>query len=209
MFPALSSTVITHSQEIRFYRGDSFDIDVQVQDDYDPPNRVDISRSILRFAAKIGFGTIPYGSNIGNEGAQIVKKSYLSSEVEFVNEVNGQARIKIKKRDTINHPTVRMMWDIELTKPIEHLEQFGSVQTFPSDYIIMGSNDTDFSVVDLGDIIHVEGKHVLILDVLDAHTLRTDFNGWTGGNNQDYNLYRASSKTIAGGPWACLGDVVV
>jgi hypothetical protein len=209
VFPALSATVIPHSQEVRFYRGDSFDLDVQVQDDYDPPNRVDISRSVMRFAAKLGFGNVPYGSTIGNVGAQILKKSYLASEIEYVNEVNGQARIKIKKRNTLDHPTIPMVWDIELTSPVEHLTTVGTVRTSAGDPIITGSNDTDFSVVDLGDIIHVEGKHVLILDVLDEHTIKTDFDGWAGGLGQDYNLYRASSKTIAGGPWTCLGDVVI
>jgi len=209
VFPALSATVIPHSQEIKFFRGDSFDIDVQVQDDYDPPNRVDISRSVMRFAAKLGFGNVPYGSTIGNSGAQILKKSYLASEIEYVNEVNGQARLKIKKRDTLEHPTIPLIWDIELTSPVEHLTTLGTVRTSAGDPVIMGTAETDFSVVDLGDIIHVEGKHVLIIEVLSSHAIKTDFDGWAGGSGQDYNLYRGSSKTIAGGPWTCLGDVVI
>ena len=56
MFPALSATVIPHAQEVRFRRGDAFAIDVQFQDDYDPPNGVDISRSVVKFGAKQGFG---------------------------------------------------------------------------------------------------------------------------------------------------------
>ena len=75
VFPSLSATVIPHSQEIKFRRGDSFDIDVQVQNDQDPPSKVDISRSVVRFGAKQGFGP-PGGPNIGNEGAQILKQSY-------------------------------------------------------------------------------------------------------------------------------------
>lgn len=213
VFPALSATVIPHAQEIRFRRGDSFSIDVQFQDDYDPPNSVDISRSIVKFGAKQGFGKFQASNDfiVGNEGLQILKQSYLTSEVELIDETNGQARIHIKKSDTYDHPLVPMMWDIEIIRPVEHLDGLaGTVITQNGDPVIQGTG-TDFEAtgLGLGDIIHVEGRHVMIVSIDGPTALQTDFTDWSGGSGLEYNLYRSSSRVTASGPWTCLGDVVL
>lgn len=214
VFPSLSATVIPHAQEIKFRRGDSFDIDVQIQDDQDPPNNVNISRGIVKFGAKQGFGTHPGSSLspvVGNEYLQILKQSYLSSELSFVNETNGQCRIHIKKSDTYEHPLVPLRWDIELIIPIEHLsDQSGTVITQNGDQVIQGIG-TNFEAagIGLGDIIHVEGIHVMVVAVDSPTAMRVDFTGWSGGSGLTYNLYRGASRVVASGPWTCLGDVVL
>lgn len=210
VFPALSATIIPFAQEIRFRRGDSFDIDVQVQNDQDPPSRVDISRGVLRFAAKLGYGTTPTGT-IRNEGAQIIKRSYLASQIEFINETRGTARIKIKKSDTVEHPLNQLVWDLELTVPVEHLAGQPGTLILQSNMDVIQGVGTDFEAADvsLGDILHVQGKHVMILQRLSSTALKVDFSGWTTESGAEYNLYRGASKTIAGGPWMCLGDVVI
>lgn len=211
VFPSLSATVIPHAQEIVFKRGDSFNIDVQVQDDQDPPSNVSIDRSVIRFAAKQGyFGITSTARTIGNEGAQILKRSYDAAEIEIIDAANGKARIKIKKINTINHPLVPLVWDIEATLPVEHLsEQPGTVTVQAGDQIVMGiGTDFEASGVGLGDIIHVEGRYVMILEVPHPGAMKVDFTEWTGGAGLSYNLYLGMSRTIASGEWTCLGDVV-
>jgi len=213
VFPSLSATVIPHAQEIRFRRGDSFDLDVQVQDDRDPPNAVDISRSVVKFGAKQGFGKyqVPNDVIVGNEGLQILKQSYVTTEIEMVDETNGKCRIRIKKADTHDHPLVPMVWDVEIILPVEHLDnQPGTVIVQAGDPVVQGvSTDFEGAGIGLGDIIHVEGRHVMVVSVDGPMALKTDFTGWTGGSGLDYNLYRGASRVIASGPWTCLGDVVL
>lgn len=212
VFPALSATVIPHQQEIKFRRGDSFDLDVQVQDDRDPPGRVDISRSVLRFGAKQGFGCT--GSNtlvVGNEGLQIMKTSALASEIEYINETSGQARIKIRKSDTAEHPLGRINWDIELTQAVEHIQgTSGTIMVVEGQQLIQGVG-TNFSGagIGLGDIIHIDGKYLMVLEVLTATSMKVDFTNWNTQTGLEYNLYRGQSKTIASGPWVCVGDVII
>jgi hypothetical protein len=211
VFPELSFTVMPHSQEIRFRRGDSFNIDVQVQDDQDPPSNVSIARSVLRFAARQQYAPSPQPSTRNrNLGATILKTSYDSNEIEFISENNGQARIYIKKSDTISHPSVMMHWDIELTKPIEHLtDQPGTVRVQYGDPIVAGLL-TDFPTsIGLGDIIHVQNRYVMIIQRIDNRTLKVDYKDWTNEQNMSYNLYLAQSKTIASGKWNCLTDIIV
>ena len=213
VFPALSATVIPHQQEIKFRRGDSFDIDVQVQDDRDPPRMVDISRSVLRFGAKQGYGTTWDNELVvNNEGLQVMKTSALASEVEFINETSGRARIKIRKSDTVRHPLGRMNWDIELTQAVEHIQgTAGTVMVVDGQQIVQGVGGVDFLAagVGLGDIIHVQGRYLVILEVLSASSMKVDFTGWTTATGLEYNLYRGHSKTIAAGPWVCIGDVII
>ncbi|MBW2170112.1 MAG: hypothetical protein JRG69_12805 [Deltaproteobacteria bacterium] len=212
VFPTLSATVLPHQQEIKFRRGDSFDINIQVQDDRDPPNMVDISRSILRFGAKQGYGTTWDNTlEVGNEGLQILKTSALPAEIEFLNETSGQARIKIRKSDTVRHPLGLMRWDLELTKAVEHIDnQPGTLVVVSGQRIVQGIG-TDFiaSGVGLGDILHVDNKYIMILEVTSATSMIVDHTDWTTGSGLEYNLYHGQSKTIASGPWNCVGDVVI
>jgi len=210
VFPSLSATIIPHAQEIVFKRGDSFDIDMQVQDDQDPPSNVSIDRSVIRFAAKQGYyGATSTARTIGNEGAQILKRSYNTAEIEIIDATNGKARIKIKKADTIDHPLVPLVWDIEATLPVEHLsDQPGTVTVQTGDPMVMGIG-TDFEAagIGLGDIIHVEGIYVMVLEVPHPQSMKVDFTEWAGSTGLSYNLYRGMSRTIASGEWTCLGDV--
>ena len=213
VFPSISATVIPHRQEIKFRRGDSFDIDIQVQNDSDPPSMVDISMGVLRFGAKQGYGTTFDTSQlvVSNEGLQIYKSSSLPSEIEFINETSGQARIKIKKSDTVQHPLGIMNWDLELTKAVEHITPVsGSLLVVEGQNIVQGIN-TDFVAdgVDMGDLLHVNGQYLMILSVISATVMTVDFTNWETGQIDEYNLYRAHSKTIASGPWTCIGDVVI
>jgi len=211
VFPELSPTVQPHAQEVRFHRGDSFDIDVQVQNDVDPPSSVSIANSVLRFAARIGHGYVPPNLiSVGNEGAQIIKRSYNPSEIEVVDETNGKATIHIKKTDTYDHPLTKMVWDLEVTRGVEHISGMtGTVKVLQGDAIIMGNALVNFPEdLQMGDIIHVQGRYVLILQRIDNRTLKTDFTGWTSEQGLTYNLYRGQSTTVASGHWTCLGDAI-
>lgn len=212
VFPSLSATVMPHKQEVKFRRGDSFDLDVQVQDDQDPPSQVDISRSVMRFGAKQGYGVAftPVSLAVGNEGLQVSKSSALVSEIEYVNETSGQARIKVRKSDTYNHPLGVLAWDIELTQAVEHLGGDGTLLVVNGQQVVQGVG-TDFLAagVGLGDLVHVEGRYLMILEVHTATSMTVDFTSWVTGGGLEYNLYRGSSKTIASGPWNCVGDVVI
>jgi len=214
VYPTLSSTLIPYQQDLRFFRGDSFDIAVQIQDDQDPPSNVSISRAVMRFAAKLGVGNLPSRNDltIRNEGATIVKKSYLMREIEYTDEANGRALIHIKRADTREHPMgAYFVWDLELTVPTMHLEgQPGTVTVSAGDAVILG-NGTDFLAAEIepGDIIHAQERHILIEDVIDARALRVDFTGWTSEVRIPYNLYRGSTRTVAAGQWLCIGDVVI
>lgn len=211
VFPSLSATVIPHAQEITFRRGDSFDIDVQVQNDQDPPSAVSIALSVVRFAAKQGYyGATSTNRTVGNEGAQIIKRSYDSLELEIIDAANGKARIHIKKADTIDHPLVPLVWDIEVTVPLAHIPaQPGTVSVQNGDQMVMGTGvDFEAAGVELGDIIHVEGRYVMILERPHPMVLKVDFADWTGGTGLSYNLYTGASRTVASGQWTCLGDVI-
>jgi hypothetical protein len=208
VFPELSATVQSHSQEIRFFRGDSFSIGLQIQNDSDPPSAVDLGVSIVRFAAKQGYGlTNSNGLLIGNAGALIVKRSYDPKEIDVTLGSAGQAVIKIKKRDTLDHPPVPFVWDIEVTRAIQQLASAGTVRVTEGSDCIQGTG-TDFSDVDLGDIIEVQGRRILILDRIDEQTLQVDFSDWASEDTLDYCLYEAQSRTVAFGPWTALGDVI-
>jgi hypothetical protein len=61
----------------------------------------------------------------------------------------------------------------------------------------------------LGDLLHVNGKYLMIISVTSPTVMTVDFTDWVTGPIDDYNLYRGHSKTIASGPWNCVGDVVI
>ena len=209
VFPTLSSTLIPHSQEVRFYRGDSFDIAVQVQDDHNPPEKLSIARAVMKFAAKLSLGVTP-GSQIilADEASTVIKRSSDTEEITFANEVNGQALIHIQRDDTIDHPFQGgMTWDVQLTLPTSHVEEMtGTISTQDGTKVIMGSG-TNFGLLRAGDILHVEGKHVLITRVIDDRALEVDCTSWEGGSGLDYNAYHGRTRTVASGPWECVGDV--
>lgn len=212
VFPELSFTLRPNRQEIKFFRGDAFDIPVQMQDDLDPPNGMTISQAVLRFAAKLGVGNPPGADlTIRNEGAIIIKRSYDSSEIEITNGTNGRALIHIRKPDTHVHPLGdAFLWDLEVTKPVTHLaDQPGTVSVQENSDLIMGINTSFPTTFGLGDIIHVQGRYVMVLQRIDDNALKVDFTGWTDEQNITYNLYTGQTRTVAAGTWTCVGDVVI
>lgn len=212
VFPEFSFTLRPNRQEIKFFRGDAFDIPVQIQDDNDPPNGITISKSVLRFASKLGVGNPPGADlSIRNEGATIFKRSYDPSEIEITDGTNGRALIHIKKSDTQEHPLGNsFLWDLEVTKAITHLSgQPGTVSVQESSDIIMGIGTSFPTTFGLGDIIHVQGYYVMVLQRIDDNALKVDFTGWTDEQNITYNLYTGQTRTVAAGSWTCVGDVVI
>ena len=213
VYPSLSATLQTHRQEIRFNRGDSFDIPIQVQnDDRCSPSNVSIDKSILKWAAKLGVGLVPgdITRSIENEGATIVKTTY-DGEIELTQASNGRAIIHIRKADTWNHPLGNSyLWDLEIIKAVEHLEdQPGTVQVQESSGVIMGIG-TDFpSSIGIGDIIHVQDRYVQITKRDSESILNVDFTEWSSEVGLNYNLYRGQTRTVAAGPWRCIGDVAL
>ena len=210
VFPELSATVQAHSQEIKFFRGDSFDIDLQLQNEFDPPSNSSLDGAVVRFAAKQGHGvTNIAGYLTGNEGALIIKRSYDDSEIEFINATNGRAKIKIRRDDTFNHPLVPFVWDIEVAVPIAAIPiPVGSTVCVMAGGDIIMDSSADFSKARPGDIIEVQGRRVLILNVIDPRAIQVDFIGWTTDKAADYCLFETRTRTVASGPWTAKGDVI-
>ncbi len=61
----------------------------------------------------------------------------------------------------------------------------------------------------MGDIIHAQGLHLLVTSVLDERTVEVDFADWTNESGLTYNLYKGETRTVASGPWNCVGDRVI
>ena len=212
VFPEISATVQPHSQEIRFRRGDSLDIPILIQDDQDPPSGVVIARSVLRWAAKQGFGvTERFGVRVRNEGALIIKRSYDPREIEFTRESNGEAILHIKRADTLELPTVPAVWDLELTRPVDHIDTAGATVnlTAGSDVVFGNAVNWQDLGIGIGDILEVQGLTVVILEVLSQTHLKVDFSLWTAENLVDFNLWTGNVKTVATGPFEAIGDVIV
>ncbi len=148
VYPTLSSTILPHRQEIRFFRGDSFTFHVATQNDAQPPSNVDISRSVIRFAARQDFASYTYANPADwNDSAVILKKNYVTDQISVTNEINGHFDVKIKRADTILHPLGRMGWDLEVTRPTEHLAgQPGTVSVQAGSPLITGPGNGFFSL---------------------------------------------------------------
>ncbi len=214
VFPQLSSTVIPHEQEIIIRRGDTLNLGVQIQNDDDPPDRVSLLTSVMRFAVRQGPG-VPrsqLGTNqLANSDALIYKRSYLASEIEFSNGSNGEAIVHVRPSDTRDFPQVPTLWDLELTRRVDLLTTTGLKAN-----LVMGSpvvqavsfNWTDFPIGD-GDMIEIQGKLILIVEVLNSVQLLVDFQDWTGATQIDFFLFTGDRKTVASGPMTVVGDVVI
>jgi len=213
VYPELSATLQPHRQEIRFFRGDSFDIPVQLQDDDGcAPTNVPLEQSLVKFAAKLGFGNVPSDPRrtIENEGASVLKSTYDGS-IELTDASNGRAIIHIRKDDTFNHPLGDgYVWDLEVIKAVSHFDDpQGTVSVQAGSKVIMGLGTDLPASLGFGDIIHVQGRFIQVVKRDSESILTTDFDGWTSEGTLAYNLYRGQSRTVAAGPWRCSGDVVI
>lgn len=224
MYPELSSTILPHSQEIRLFRGDDLDLAIQTQNDGDPPDRVPISDSVLRWAAKQGFGNSPTSLRnrviIGNEGALLVKTSYDADEIEVTNDTQGQAILHLRREDTWDLPLGQAVWDLELVRPYAaRVLPEASVQLSDGQDIAFAMGGLDWTQVRVraGDIFQAQGRTVLVREVLSAAHLRLDFAGWTTAviptgappPCADFVcIYEARVKTVAFGAFVVMGDVV-
>lgn len=222
VFPELSATVIPHAQEIRLRRGDALDIEVQVQDDLDPPNGFGLSGAVMRWAAKQGFGeTERRGVVVTNDAASIIKRSHDPSEIDFTRDTNGQAIIHLRREDTLELPLSPSIWDLEVTKAVEEITvpPGSTIRLVTGSAVVFANN---FSWKDLmvmsGDIFFAQGKRVLVLKRLSELTIEVDHSAWTNeaaipaeapGCDPEFCLFRGLTKTVASGPFTVEGDVVL
>lgn len=208
VFPELSSTIITHDQELRFKRGDDVDLHVSVQNDKDPPDPVGTFLGVFRFAAKQS-NEDPPGSDL------VLKHSFNPAEIEQVKPNLGQVVVHIRAEDTQSLPPIPGgVWDLELTLPrnvngLVTLPDGVTASVFthnPCITILAG-----FSWIDLGarigDILIIQGRRVLIEEVTAAQ-VRAEFDGWTTEAGLEFQLYHANRKTIASGLFVVERDVV-
>lgn len=214
VFPQLSSTIIPHEQEIRIHRGDSYDIGIQVQNDDDPPDRISLLTSAMRFAVRQGPG-VPRSRLAANQvlnfDALILKRSYDQTEIEFSNASQGQAIVHLRPPDTEELPQVPTLWDLELTRRGTMFDTNGLkvnlamgstvVQAVGFDWIALG--------VGAGDLVEVQGTVVLVNRILNAVQLQTDFAGWATATQIPVLAYTGNKKTIASGPFTSIGDIVI
>ena len=215
MYPELSATVIPIAQELRLHRGDAVDVNVQVQDDKDPPDHVSLAGGVLRWAAKLGFGqTEREGVVVGNEGALILKRSYDPREIEFTSDSNGQAIVHLRREDTRRLPLSQAAWDLEFTRPVGGIE----IPSGASVYLVSGSptaiaSGLNWETLQImpGDLFTAQGKTVLVLTVPSAVHLELDFSGWNTGSlpNSGFRISAGQTKTLASGPFIVDGDVVL
>jgi hypothetical protein len=212
VFPELSSTIIPHQQDILMRRGDSADIAVQIQNDYDPPEEYNATGSVLRWAAKQGFGeTESVGITLGNEAAIIMKRSYDPLEIKMVNSAKGQAVIFLRKADTANLSLSPTVWDLEMTKPMEELipPSGSSVRLLANSAIVRANG---FSWVDLGiqagDLFRTQNLTVVVNRVIGTLDIEADYQNWSSDSMASFQGWRGNAKTVAGGTFRLLGDVV-
>lgn len=210
MFPELSSTVITHQQDIELRRGDTADIHVQVQNDEDPPEEYPIGTSVLRWAAKQGYGdTESDGVTLGNEAALIFKRSYDSSEIK----INGsQAIVYLKKADTAALSFSPVVWDLEMTKPIEELiPSPGTSARLLANSAVVRANGFNWSDlgIQVGDLFKAQGHMVVVNRLIGHLDIEVDYQNWTSDSAAPFQAWRANVKTIAGGTFRLRGDVVM
>lgn len=218
VFPELSSTILPHSQEIRFYRGDSVDIAVQLQNDGDPPDPVSLDNAVLRFAAKQGHGGVPTSLRnrvvLGNEAALIVKCSYDPLEIEIFQSSAGRAIVHLDRDDTHLLPSVPAVWDLEVTRPAgEIVIPDGQVLFTPGDDVVLSATPSlDWTALRLkaGDLFLAQGRVVLVRAVISSQHLRLDWADWTPGllPSSSMRAWRGRTKTTAHGSFVALGDVV-
>lgn len=206
VYPILSATIQPHSQEIRFHRGDSFDLDVTVQNDLDPPSVVSIPGSVLRFAVSQGFGEIPGGGLIA-DAILVRKSSYDAREIEVTDAVNGRAKIHIRRKDTYGLPRVPMTWGLEITTPYDVITASLLVSSFAGDStVLVQGGDLVALGVEAGDIMLIDGIYVLVADVLSSMSLLSDSSSMPTLSSSPATLYRGQTRLVASGPWTVLGN---
>lgn len=217
VFPQLSSTILPHSQEIRFYRGDSIDIGVQVQDDRDPADPVNLDHSVMRFSAKQRHGGMPttlkVKTVIGNETSLVSKSSYSPSEIEIVSAQRGRAVIHLDRDDTHLLPSEPALWDIELTRPAAEITlPHARVLFVPGDNVVLSMDPAlDWVALGLrpGDIFRAQDRTVLVRAVLGIQHLQLDWSDWAPGqwDTLPMRAWRGRTKTVAFGSFVALGDI--
>jgi len=221
VFPELSATAIPHAQEIRVHRGDSMDIAIQVQDDKDPPDYVSVMGGVLRWAAKIGFGvTERNGVVVGNNGALIIKRSYVPGEIEMTSPTNGRAIIHVRREDSRRLPLSPAVWDLEFTEAVSEitLPVGATVQLVAGSptAIASGLSWTDLGVMS-GDLFSAQGHTVMVTEVISPVHLGLDYTAWTTatlpsaapGCAPEFAICVGRTKTVASGPFVVEGDVVL
>jgi hypothetical protein len=211
VFPELSATFHPHGQDIRFHRGDSFDIPIRIQDDQDPPDPKMLMNAVIRWAAKQNKASESIPPSDVN--LLIRKSSYDASEIEIVDETNGKALLKICREDTANLPQSVACWDLEVTLPKEEVAvpdgAYANLVTQSPTLTIVGANMTSLGLK-AGDIIATFGstqRRVLITQVLSPSQVMTDFTGWSSETNVEFCVFRASTRTVASGRFEALLDV--
>ncbi len=214
VFPELSSTILPHGQEIRFYRGDDLDLQVQLQNENDPPDPLSLTNSVVRFAAKQGYGNVPTSLRnrvvLGNEAALIVKRSSDPEQIEITDASRGRAVVHLVRDDSWSLPTAPACWDLEVTRPTGDIVLPGGaqVQFVPSSDVVFGMG-LDWVALKIrgGDIFEAQGRLVLVREVISSMHLRLDWFDWTSGYATPV-LRRGRTKTVASGAFVLMGDVV-
>jgi hypothetical protein len=213
VFPELSATIIPHAQEIRIRRGDSADIGVQFQNDADPPDAFQIpGGSVLRWAAKIGFGqTEREGVVVGNDGALLVKRSYSADEIEMP--TSSRAVIHIGREEALSLPLTFAVWDLEATMPTTPLAipPGATAMLLAGSDVVIAGPITNWEALGAraGCLITIQGRTVLVLERLSQVHLRVDFSGWITAAAAIFSLSRSVTRTLASGPFVVEGDVVL
>lgn len=213
VFPELSSTIITHQQDIRLRRGDTLDIYIQVQNDYDPPEIYNINDCILRWGVKQGFGdTESPGVVVGNEGLLILKKSYNQLEIKLTNPANGQAIVYLNKTDTAELSFSPTVWELEITKPISKLipPSGTSVRLLANSPVIRANGFRwDTLGIQAGHIIETQGRKILVNQVVSYLDIEADFLDWVSEPNAPFQAWRTNVKTVASGTFQVQSDVII
>lgn len=207
VYPKLSASYHPHRQEIRFFRGDSFDLPVQIQDDNDPADPVSIDGAVLRWAAKQN----PHSESIPPTDLTVFirKSTYEESEVELTEAVGGRAVIHIRREDTVDLPIVPAWWDLEVTSPREEIPLAPGTAVTTTTSPVVTVYGFDLTSVDLrrGDILVVGGRRVLVREVLSPSMVETEYDGWESEGGLSLTAFRATTRTVASGPFRVMTDI--
>lgn len=178
-------TLNAHTQELKFRRGESFDIAITLTSQR--------AMDRIRFTVRLGSGATTSGDE---------DLDYLIRKTSYTGDVvvgRGAIQVKVGREDTISHPYGSgYAWKADVTSGLELLGSHrGRIAEGSS--VIYGLELSQAAKV--GQVVDVDGQRGVITNVEGAIVV-TDraWSKFRGG----VELWSAEAAVIAGGPWTCL-----
>jgi len=185
-----TGTLNVHSQEVRFRRGEAFDLTVTMTGNTDSVRAV--------FSVRLGSGATTSGDQ---EEDYLIKKTSYDGGSDLVS--RGKAVVSITRGDTINHPYGEgYRWQLEMSSARNRVSAMAPAKVLP----VAGSNLVFgrelAALAKVGQLITIGDKTGAIISVLNG-VVATDRNDW-GKLQGTASLQDAEVSVVASGPWVCV-----